>query len=599
MRRRRAAAGVDRGDSSSSSAESSFRELDDSFLQTQTRIWLEEVLETKLDEDMHVSDLLQDGEILFELSKVVWNLLLTKCPELRYLKGRFGPFGSKKSSGKYRPYSNVDLFLKICKIMGLKGIDLFSPSDVVEKRDNRKVCTCIRAFSKKARSKQLSVPDFDMVMCSVSMPKDMVGCIRRSLELSQSTVSSSSSSPKDSRSKLRQKKLHTPSDRDDDSCSDESDEAESRYMSGNYFPNASKFDNAEVNSVLENNHQFDTISSFGVLSRRKPFLCGRNDAFDVVDSNFTSETGDSVVGDSSCISGDESSYIADYLAFSDLMVHETNDRNLAFLNGENKMFDFFLNPDSQGKNSDTRNPYNGCGRKFSDDDETEVSSTTSMTSVLCRVLNLELDDQYDTEHEFDKQYQEPLVSSGCKKSGTFEASLQVGLFDSLEAQSETAISAKYRPSSQSVCQELDKEFLEVESFGSCAKSEEVTSCMDNSGLVDTEASLIYENKDSVTVIECKQEKNEDIPAETSLNERSNASHGIPWKLGRKPLLKMVFKGTAIAGVFFLLIHINGRTSGGNNALATKEYAQAKSKFPSKKPQISRVNGIYPAERIKL
>ncbi|XP_073127892.1 uncharacterized protein [Henckelia pumila] len=485
--------------------------------------------------------------------------------------------------------------------MGLKGIDLFSPTDVVEKRDVRKVCICIRAISKKARSKQLSVPDFDMVMYSVSMPKDMVGCIRRSLELSQSTLSSSSSSPKDSRSNLRQKNLHTPSDRDDDSCSEESDEAESRYMGENSFLNPSKFDNAEVNSVLENNHQFDKMSSFGVLSWKKTFPCGRNDAVDVVDSNFTSETGDSMVGDLSCISGDESSYIADYLAFSDLMVHATDDRNLAFVDGENKMFDFFLNPDSQGKNSDTRSPHHGYRRKFSDDDETEVSSTTSMTSVFCRVLNLELDDQYDTEHEFDKQYQKPLVSSESKKSGTFEASLQVGSFDSLEAESEAAFfAAKSFPSSQNECQELDKEFLDVKSFGSCTRSQEVTSCTGHSGLVDTAAALIYENEDNTTVNECTQEKSKDIPAEKSLNERSNASNGIPpWKLGRKPLLKTVFKGTAIAGIFFLLMHINGRTGRGNNALETKEYARAQSKFSSKKPQISRVHGIYPAERIKF
>ncbi|KAL0332595.1 UNVERIFIED_CONTAM: protein OPAQUE10 [Sesamum calycinum] len=99
-------------DSSPSSAESSFRELDEVFLQTQTRIWLGEVLNARFDEELHISDLLQDGEILFEVSKVVWNSLLTKCMELRHLRHKHGPFGSKKSSGRYRPYSNVDSFLK-------------------------------------------------------------------------------------------------------------------------------------------------------------------------------------------------------------------------------------------------------------------------------------------------------------------------------------------------------------------------------------------------------------------------------------------------------------------------------------------------------
>ncbi|KAL2241307.1 UNVERIFIED_CONTAM: Protein OPAQUE10, partial [Sesamum indicum] len=50
-------------DSSPSSAESSFRELDEVFLQTQTRIWLGEVLNARFDEELYISDLLQDGEI--------------------------------------------------------------------------------------------------------------------------------------------------------------------------------------------------------------------------------------------------------------------------------------------------------------------------------------------------------------------------------------------------------------------------------------------------------------------------------------------------------------------------------------------------------
>ncbi|RVX21205.1 Protein OPAQUE10 [Vitis vinifera] len=52
------------GGASPSSAESSFRELDDVFLQTQTRIWLGEVLQTRLDEHLNISDLLADGELL-------------------------------------------------------------------------------------------------------------------------------------------------------------------------------------------------------------------------------------------------------------------------------------------------------------------------------------------------------------------------------------------------------------------------------------------------------------------------------------------------------------------------------------------------------
>ncbi|KAL5992919.1 hypothetical protein ACLOJK_013838 [Asimina triloba] len=100
-------------DSSPSSAESSFRELDDVFLQ-----------------------LVVDW---FQVSKVVWKMLRTKYIEMKYSKAFVHkPSESGKGGGRYTPYSNVDSFLKICQIMGLTGVDLFSPSDVVEKRDTRK-----------------------------------------------------------------------------------------------------------------------------------------------------------------------------------------------------------------------------------------------------------------------------------------------------------------------------------------------------------------------------------------------------------------------------------------------------------------------------
>lgn len=115
--------------------------------------------------------------------------------------------------------------MQICKILGLTGVDLFSPSDVVERRNTRKVCMCIRSFSKKSRSVNINVrkvlhvpynlnllfvfliskqwsfsnektwsqvPDFDIVTCMVTMPKALVGCMRRSLELSHSIRADSS-----------------------------------------------------------------------------------------------------------------------------------------------------------------------------------------------------------------------------------------------------------------------------------------------------------------------------------------------------------------------------------------------------------------------
>ncbi|XP_074558990.1 uncharacterized protein LOC141814928 isoform X2 [Curcuma longa] len=118
------------------------------------------------------------------------------------------------------PYPKVDSFLKICQILGLTGIDLFSPSDVVEKRDFRRVSMCVRSFSKKARSKGLSVPDFDIVTYTIAMPTDLVGGICRSLEQSRCSSSSSGSYSMDFRRLHRKKGFE---------CGYESDEAESSY----------------------------------------------------------------------------------------------------------------------------------------------------------------------------------------------------------------------------------------------------------------------------------------------------------------------------------------------------------------------------------
>ncbi|XP_010547859.1 PREDICTED: uncharacterized protein LOC104819473 isoform X2 [Tarenaya hassleriana] len=181
------------GESSpSSSAETTFRELDEVFLQTQTKIWLGEVLQTRLNEHQNIAEMLSDGELLFEVSRAIWEMVLTRRTELGHLKPfKYDPFASRRHSGRYTPYCNVDSFLKVCKILGLSGIDVFSPSDVVEQKNTRKVCMCIRLLSMKARSKCLNVPDFDIVTRTASMPTDMVGFIRRSLELSQGSLSES------------------------------------------------------------------------------------------------------------------------------------------------------------------------------------------------------------------------------------------------------------------------------------------------------------------------------------------------------------------------------------------------------------------------
>nr|CAB3499004.1 unnamed protein product [Digitaria exilis] len=219
-------AGAVRVDEASSA--STFRELDDAFLQVsaskllcifgavvnreangtkQTKIWLGEVLHLRFDEDVLVADLLADGELLFQVSKVLWKRLMKKNREQLkqskvYIYERLS-FG--RSNGKYMPYSKVDSFLKMCQILGLAGIDLFTPSDVVEKRNVRKVCICIRSVSKKSHVMCLNVPDFDIVTYTISMPNYIVGGILRSLEQPQYSSSGSSGySPRDGSKALQQ-----------------------------------------------------------------------------------------------------------------------------------------------------------------------------------------------------------------------------------------------------------------------------------------------------------------------------------------------------------------------------------------------------------
>lgn len=423
-------------DSSPSSAESCFRELDDVFLQTQTRIWLGEVLKIRLDEGMNISDLLADGELLFEVSKMVWNMLLEKSVELRQIKAYQSPLGARKSSGRYKPYSNVDSFLKVCKILGLNGIDLFSPSDVVEKRDIRKVCICIRALSKKARSKQLNVPDFDSVTYTVVMPTDMVGCIRRSLESSQCSISSSSSchSYKGTRSKRQQKTLIPSYSGNYDSCSEESDEAESAYCGReSYSSFTDKFDHpATLNSCkgnspgafsairpysvkqaasrsdmrnlyrnghgihcssynYRNGHQADNFHTNNDLQR------SYNTASDLADLDHPLGKDTSNILDSLGENVAERDFIVDYLAFSDSVVLRNDGNSPIFVDGEDNICNFFMSMDSHGLDSKQKISQNRFPHRYSDDmEDVEAASMASMTSILGRALNLEFDDQYNS-----------------------------------------------------------------------------------------------------------------------------------------------------------------------------------------------------------
>ncbi|KAL0449892.1 UNVERIFIED_CONTAM: protein OPAQUE10 [Sesamum latifolium] len=677
--------------------------------------------------------------------------------ELRHLRHKYGPFGSKKSSGRYRPYSNVDSFLKICKILGLSGIDLFSPSDVVEKKNVRKVCICLRALSKKAsshanrygrgNSKELGIitmHPFKFIQLQFTQG------FTNEAETGNRSVYSS-------HDVVLFKNLFAPSNRDDDSSSEDSDEAESRYMGEISFSSAGKFDYADgVNSDLENSpesdvkcqytdefkhgqrkpaslsktvrsaspqdlmndHELDQMSSCGIISKKKlnhgvshvnneARRNGQNGTADISNINFTLENDDSVVGDSSCVEVGESNYISDYLAFSDLMVHATDGSNPGTLDGENNLFDFFLNVDSQGLTSDKRSFQNGSRRKLSEDEEMEVSSTTSMSSILGRLLNLEFDDQFDEDdslstnvcsfeskgREAEKHYKDSFALSEPPKMEMFETQSDTTPFDSPAAQPETApnASTKCDPTSQNKCELSGIESLQGESrdiqinnlgndlslekesetfrttvlgpdsgllqFGdnhisvmtldhlkfscnneSVEESERSSKQLENINargfttqntplvVSDVRKSVsdntpclpvkdmngahvvnsIQDNITSAAENHCqdKRENSLNIPAESIPDGRKDTDSQLPpAKPGRKPLLKTVVKGTAIAGVLFLLLHI-GIKSKGNNAEETKQYAQV-SRYSGSKPSSTKQRtrsvgkGIYPTEKIKL
>lgn len=177
----------------------SYRELDVEFLTKQARIWLEAVLGHRFDQETSLADLLADGEILDKVALVVRTLLQRNedweptSPKSLLPEASF--YG--KHSGKYLPYANVDGFLKICQKLGLTGVDLFSPPDVVEKKDIRSVCLCIRTLSKKARARQLRVPNFDYVSHTVPMPTEFVDGLRKSLKKASSPSVSKGSENKE------------------------------------------------------------------------------------------------------------------------------------------------------------------------------------------------------------------------------------------------------------------------------------------------------------------------------------------------------------------------------------------------------------------
>ncbi|MCO5561791.1 hypothetical protein L7F22_015415 [Adiantum nelumboides] len=153
-----------------------FKDLDIEFLQRQTRIWLEVVVGERYDQSTSLPSLLANGSILRKVSSRIWELIQKNGDKESVGTSILFPETSAngKHSGRYLPYSNIDTFLKVCQKVGLTGLDLFSPPDVVEGKDIRRVCLCIRALSQKARARNLKVPNFDSITHSEAVPTGLV-----------------------------------------------------------------------------------------------------------------------------------------------------------------------------------------------------------------------------------------------------------------------------------------------------------------------------------------------------------------------------------------------------------------------------------------
>lgn len=114
------------------------------------------------------------GLKVFQVSKVVWKLLSVKHVELAHIKlYQSSLFLLRRTSRATRLiHSNVDSFMHNCKPLGLTDVELFSPSDVVEKRYIQNICMCIPSFSNHAISLNTNVPTLYIVPCLVATPKD-------------------------------------------------------------------------------------------------------------------------------------------------------------------------------------------------------------------------------------------------------------------------------------------------------------------------------------------------------------------------------------------------------------------------------------------
>ncbi|CAI5531687.1 unnamed protein product [Closterium sp. Naga37s-1] len=147
----------------------------DGILEIRVRNWLEAVLKEKLPPDTALADTLADGMILSRLT----DILSPFAPKGAGINQRQQQQQQQQQGWgtkiKWDAMTFTDNFLTMCKAFGLSAIDLFTSTDVVEKKGTKRVCLCIRALALKLRAAGILAIDFEpaSAAAAVSVAKRM------------------------------------------------------------------------------------------------------------------------------------------------------------------------------------------------------------------------------------------------------------------------------------------------------------------------------------------------------------------------------------------------------------------------------------------
>eukprot|EP00898_Chlorokybus_atmophyticus_P002478 jgi/Chlat1/3230/Chrsp22S03511 len=129
------------------------------FLLRRSRWWLEATLNQDFGSTDDFATLIQDGTILQQVAK---GLKRMRTQPNIIKSAAFGK-REKNAPGGFMNYARASDFTIVCQEFGVNDVELCSSADIVDKRNTRRVCTCIRLLAKNALEQGLDVLDFDEV----------------------------------------------------------------------------------------------------------------------------------------------------------------------------------------------------------------------------------------------------------------------------------------------------------------------------------------------------------------------------------------------------------------------------------------------------